>query len=230
MKTIILAGGRGTRMGNETESIPKPMVMIGGKPIIEHIMSYYAHFGFDEFIILGGYRYDIIEQYFELSDWKCAVVDTGLNTPTSERLLMLENRIRKERFMLTYGDGLSNIDLKALCKNHEDSKKCVTISGVHPPSRFGTLGIKDGKIINFYEKERLIAEWVNGGFMVMEPEVFDYLKKGEMLEFYTLPKLLEFNTLNAYLHDGWWWPMDTPRDKEVLEELWNERFCPWRFK
>lgn len=229
MQVVILAGGMGTRMGEETYRIPKPMIKIGELPILYHIMKYYSYYGHIEFLILGGYKYEVIEEYCNGlgNNWKTKVIDTGLETLTGSRILKAYDHI-KFPTMLTYGDGLSNIDLNALWMHHTLAKKRVTISGVHPPGRFGTLKIENGEIVDFNEKKRLESEWVNGGFMVLEESTYKYIKPNEMLEFKTLPRLLEFNELNVYLHEGWWYPMDTQRDKTELETLWRETFCPWR--
>jgi glucose-1-phosphate cytidylyltransferase len=230
MKTVILAGGRGSRMGSETEIIPKPMVTIGGIPIIRHIINYYMAFGLKDFVILGGYRFEILEDYFSKNDqegWNIELVDTGLDTLTGERLLMVEDLLRAP-FMLTYGDGLGNINLYKI-QQHRSSIGLVT--AVHPPGRFGTIRIdSSGRIESFNEKQRLLTEWVNGGFMKFNTNIFKYIEHGEMLEFDVLPRLVEDRELMAYEHDGWWHPMDTQRDKEYLEELWKLKRCPWRVK
>jgi glucose-1-phosphate cytidylyltransferase len=231
MKTVILAGGRGSRMGLETDIIPKPMITIGGIPILRHIMNYYSAFGLKDFVILGGYKFEIIEDYFKNQDamdeaWNIELVDTGLDSPTGERLLRVEDLLQ-EPFMLTYGDGLGNIDLARVWGL---DKTIVTITAVHPPGRFGTLHIEENtnKVISFNEKQRLGSEWVNGGFMRLSPKIFKYIEHNEMLEFEVFPRLVEEEELTAYKHKGWWCPMDTIRDKESLEKLWVLKRCPWR--
>ena len=232
MKTVILAGGRGSRMGSETEIIPKPMIPIGGIPILRHIINYYRAFGYGDFVILGGYKFEIIMDYFqqqEEMDWTSKVnfflVDTGIDTPTGERLLRVEDLL-KEPFMLTYGDGLSNVDLNKLW---DPNAPMARITVVHPPGRFGTIHMDSlGNVVSFNEKQRLSSEWVNGGFMQLNPKIFKYIEPNEMLEFDVFPRLVEENELAAYKHEGWWHPMDTIRDKEYLEDLWKLKRCPWR--
>lgn len=228
MKTVILAGGRGSRMGLETEIIPKPMVTIGEIPILRHIMNYYMSFGFKDFVILGGYKFEILEDYFfknDQEDWNVELVDTGLDTLTGERLLRVEDLL-KDPFFLTYGDGLSNVNLLKLWN---PNGPIGTITVVHPPGRYGTVHLDVmGKVISFDEKQRLSSEWINGGFMHLKPQIFKYIEHGEMLEFDVFPRLVEDGELIAHKHEGWWYPMDTQRDKEHLEKLWKLKRCPWR--
>ncbi len=228
MKTVILAGGRGSRMGSETEIVPKPMVIIGGIPILQHIMNYYSAFKFQDFVILGGYKFEIIKEYFQQNnreDWNIELVDTGVDTLTGERLLRVEDLL-KEPFFLTYGDGLSNVNLAELW---DPKGPIARITIVHPPGRYGTVHLDDrGKVVSFNEKQRLSSEWVNGGFMYLTPQIFKYIESNEMLEFDVFPRLVEEGELAAYKHEGWWYPMDTLRDKEHLEKLWKLKRCPWR--
>jgi glucose-1-phosphate cytidylyltransferase len=230
VKVVILAGGRGTRMGEETEVLPKPMITIGGIPIIHHIINWYSSFGYRDFIILGGYKFEAIMDYFgkmTKTGWNIAVIDTGLDTPTGERLLRVEKLLDKN-FLLTYGDGLSDVNILKLADYA--SSRIATVTAVHPPGRFGTLTLEEERIIVFNEKKRLESEWINGGFMVFHPIIFKYIEKDEMLEFDVLPRLAEERRLMVYKHEGFWRCMDTPRDREYLEELWKLKRCPWRIK
>jgi glucose-1-phosphate cytidylyltransferase len=254
MKVVILAGGFGTRLSEETGVIPKPMVEIGGHPILWHIMKIYSYWGFNEFIILTGYKSHIIKDYFinyytrysditvdmknnvvELHNhrtelWKVTMLYTGVDTMTGGRLLKAKDFIGKERFMLTYGDGVSNIDISLLIKNHEQSGKYVTLTAVRPSGRFGALDIKnDGTVVSFREKPEGDGAWINGGFFVMEHNIFDYLYEGEnsTLEKKPLETLANENKLNAYKHAGYWQAMDTLKDKNELTSLWQNGVAPW---
>jgi glucose-1-phosphate cytidylyltransferase len=254
MKVVILAGGFGTRLSEETTVIPKPMVEIGGHPILWHIMKIYSYWGFNEFIILTGYKSHIIKDYFinyytrysditvdmknnniELHNhrtepWKVTMLYTGTDTMTGGRLLKAKDFIGKERFMLTYGDGVSNIDISLLIKNHEQSGKYVTLTAVRPSGRFGALDIKnDGTVVSFREKPEGDGAWINGGFFVMEHNIFDYLNDGEntTLEKKPLETLANENQLNAYKHSGYWQAMDTLKDKNELTSLWQNGAAPW---
>tara|TARA_B000000532_G_C18832383_1_gene390959 strand:- start:231 stop:1031 length:801 start_codon:yes stop_codon:yes gene_type:complete len=252
MKVIILAGGFGSRLSEYTESIPKPMVKIGNKPILFHIMNYYYKFGFKEFIIALGYKSEIIKEYFlnysalnssftiNLKnnniqihskiklDWTVSLVDTGLNTMTGGRLLRLKEYIGKNNFMLTYGDGLSNIDISKLNKFHRLNKKIVTVSAVRPIARFGELNIKNDHVKSFQEKPQISDGWINGGFFVMEPEFLNLIKNDEtILEKEPLEKAVKMKELSAYKHEGFWQCMDTKRDRDRLEEIYNSGSAPW---
>jgi glucose-1-phosphate cytidylyltransferase len=254
MKVVILAGGLGTRLSEETNLIPKPMVEIGGKPILWHIMKIYSYWGFNEFVILTGYKSHVIKDYFinyytrysditvdmknnfvELHNhrsepWKVTMLYTGSDTMTGGRLLKSKDFIGNERFMLTYGDGVSDINIPELIKKHEDSKKYVTVTAVHPGGRFGALDIRnDGSVISFKEKPEGESSWINGGFFVMEPEVFNYLSDGDatILERKPLENLAANDQLNAYKHHGFWRPMDTLRDKTELIDMWTKGTAPW---
>lgn len=225
MKVIILAGGFGTRIAQAVG--PKPMVKIGNKPIIYHIMKYYESYGFKKFIIALGFKASLIKK--ELSKYKFDVefVDTGLNTMTGGRVKRLKNFIKNERFMLTYGDGLSNVNLEKLLKFHIKSKKLATVTAVHPPARFGELIIKNNKVLEFNEKTKSKTQWINGGFFVFEPEVLKYIKNDQtILEGETLKKLTQNKNLVAYQHEKFWQCMDTMKDKNYLEEIWK-RNPPW---
>ncbi len=255
MKVVILAGGKGTRISEESRLRPKPMVEIGGKPILWHIMRQYASFGFQEFIVCCGYKGHMIKEYFvnyyqnssqiEISlknqhvnileknsePWKVTLVDTGLETLTAGRILRVREYIGDGPFLLTYGDGVSNVDLHRLLQFHQEQGKTVTISTTQPEGRFGALRLDDtGKqILGFQEKAREDQAWVNIGFMVMEPSVYPYLGDGSvMLEREPFEQLAADGQLAAYKHTGFWSPMDNIHDREYLEKLWNTGEAPWR--
>jgi len=254
MKVIILAGGLGTRLSEETNLIPKPMVEIGGRPILWHIMKIYSHWGYNEFIILTGYKSHIIKDYFinyytrysditvdmsnnsvELHNhrtepWKVTMLYTGQDTMTGGRLLAAKEIVGKDRFMLTYGDGVSNINIPELIKSHESSGKYATLTSIKPSGRFGALDIKDdGTISSFKEKPEGEGAWINGGFFVMEYNIFNYLTEGKdtILERKPLETLADQGQLNAYKHTGFWRAMDTLKDKNDLTEMWTNETCPW---
>lgn len=228
MKVVILAGGKGTRISEYTKSIPKPMVKIGSKPILEHIINYYMKFGFNDFLIAGGYKYSIIKSYFKKKkSVKINVINTGLETLTGSRLLKLKNEL-KDTFLLTYGDGLSNINLKKLIKFHKKNKKKITITAVHPPARFGELEINNKLVTKFEEKPQLQKGWINGGFFVVEPEFLRFIgKKNVMLERLPLLKAVKTKNLSAFKHTGFWFCMDTLRDKKVLDKMIKDKKSPW---
>ena len=229
MKVVILAGGKGTRISEYTSSIPKPMVPIGSKPILEHIINYYIKFGFKDFIIATGYKHSIIKNYFKKKNVyaKINVINTGVETLTGLRLKKLTKEL-KETFMLTYGDGLSNINLKKLLNFHKKSKKKITLTAVHPPARFGELSISKGIVTNFEEKPQLQKGWINGGFFVVEPEFLKLIgNKNIMLERSPLTKAVNTKNLAAYKHKGFWFCMDTLRDKKVLDGMIKSKNTPW---
>ena len=229
MKVVILAGGKGTRILEYTKLIPKPMVKIGSKPILEHIINYYMRYGFKDFLIAGGYKYSIIKSYFKKKKISAniRVIDTGLETLTGSRLLKLRN-ILNDTFMLTYGDGLSNVNLKKLLKFHRSNKKKITITAVHPPARFGELEIKNKLVTKFEEKPQLQKGWINGGFFVIEPEFLNFVgKKNVMLERSPLLKAVKTKNLSAFKHNGFWFCMDTLRDKKVLDKMIKDKKSPW---
>jgi glucose-1-phosphate cytidylyltransferase len=253
MKTVLLAGGKGTRLSEETLSRPKPMVEIGGKPILWHIMSLYAHHGFQDFVVACGYKGEQIKEYFlnfavhnndyrvNLSDgvrellgtsaidWQVAMVDTGLETLTGGRLLRLRTWLQGGTFMLTYGDGLSNVDLRRLVAFHRAHGKTATVTAVRPPARFGSLHIEGERVIRFSEKTQSEEGWINGGFFVLEPSVFSYLEDDQTtLEREPLERLAADGQLMAFRHEGFWQPMDTLRDKLHLESLWASGAAPWK--
>ncbi len=221
MKVVILAGGKGSRLSEYTKKIPKPMVRIKGIPIIVHIMKIYAKFGYKDFIIAAGFKSKIIKNYFKkkILDWKIEVIDTGLNSMTGGRVRRLKSILKSEKFFLTYGDGIANINLKKLLKFHIKCKSTVTLTAVRPPARFGAITIKGKKVSIFREKSVLDQGWINGGFFVVEPTIFRYLKNDQViLENYPLTKLGKERKLYAYKHKSLWYCMDTIRDKEILEK------------
>lgn len=230
MKVVILAGGKGSRISEYTKILPKPMIKIGSKPILEHIIEYYIKFGFNDFVIASGYKHRIIKNYFKQKNFfpaKIEVINTGVETLTGSRIKKLAN-ILNETFMLTYGDGLSNINLKKLIKFHKNSKKKITLTAVHPPARFGELSIFKNSVTRFEEKPQLQKGWINGGFFVVEPEFLKLIgNKNVMLERSPLKKAVETKNLAAYKHSGFWYAMDTLRDKKVLDELIKKNKSPW---
>ena len=253
MKVIILAGGFGSRLAEYTEVTPKPMVRIGSQPIIWHIMRHYAYFGYNEFILALGYKAEIIKEYFlnykTLSsdftidmesesisyhkqtdfNWKVTLVDTGLNTMTGGRIKRLREFVGNEPFMLTYGDGLSNINLNELVSFHTSKKKILTLSAVRPVAKFGDLKLKDDLVGEFNEKTQLQEGWINGGFFVCEPDLFDFIDGDEqMLEREPISRLVGLGQVSAFRHSGFWHCMDTIKHKEVLEEMWQSGEVPWR--
>lgn len=255
MKVVILAGGMGTRFSEETGLRPKPMIEIGDKPILWHIMQWYASFGFYEFVVCCGYKGHMIKDYFvhyhtyqsdstfrlkeekvetlktKVEPWKVTLANTGLHTLTAGRILKIKEYTDGQPFFLTYGDGVADVDLNALLQFHREHGKIVTISTTKPEGRFGAIKInKDTKVVeSFKEKARKDQSWVNMGFMVMEPEVFDYLGDGsQMLEAEPFEKLARAGELAAFQHNGFWSPMDTVRDKEHLEQIWKQGTAPWR--
>lgn len=255
MKVVILAGGRGTRISEESHLKPKPMITIGDQPILWHIMKYYSSFGFNDFIICCGYKGHIIKEYFAdyylyrsdvtfdfsaenrmtvhqnvAEPWRVTLVDTGLNTQTGARVKRVQKYIDNESFMLTYGDGVSDVDLTALLKQHQGSGKTVTLTGVQPGGRFGVLDVEGQAVTGFREKAKEDGGWINGGFMVLEPEMFDFLSADEncILERTPMETLAQMGKLGIYKHNGFWQCMDTQRDKIWLEERWEKGKAPWR--
>jgi len=255
MKTVILAGGRGTRISEETGVIPKPMVEIGGRPILWHIMRLFAAQGHDEFVVCLGYKSEVIKRYFfeystlqgsvsinlgdgavwrqnkdDRDDWTVHLMETGLDTLTGGRLLRVKPMMNGSPFMLTYGDGVSNVDVNALISFHESHGKLATVTAVRPPSRFGGLDFDEtGKVREFIEKPQIGEGWINGGFMVLEPGVFDYLKDDDtILEAQALEQIAADGQLMAYRHEDYWACMDTLRDKTILNGLWDRGEAPWK--
>jgi len=231
MKTVILCGGKGTRLSEETHTKPKPMVKIGDKPILWHIMKIFQSYGFDEFILAAGYKKDIIESYFSKNEEfnKVAVVDTGLESMTGGRILRLKSMLKNEEsFFMTYGDGISNIDLNQLLKFHKNHKKIATVTAVHPPVRFGEMELKNDEVTKFAEKVQVKTSWISGGFFILNKEVLNYIENDKTIfEKGPMEKLTKDGQLMAYKHEGFWQCMDTLRDKISLNELWKEKKALW---
>jgi len=255
MKAVILAGGYGTRISEETGVRPKPMVEIGGKPILWHIMKIYSHYGINEFIVCCGYKGEVIKDYFAnyqlrnadltfdlakhsievhkngAENWRVTLLDTGEGSNKSTRIKMAKPFIGNETFCLTYGDGVSDIDINKLIEFHKSKKGVVTMTAVQPPGRFGGFVLKKGqsKVSSFMEKPKGDGAWINGGFFVLEPEVFDLIGEGHFeWEDQILPNLASNGKMFAYVHDKFWQSMDSLRDKNVLEEFWNSGKAPWK--
>jgi len=237
MKVVILAGGKGTRLGPITKDMPKAMVDIGGKPIIWHIMKYFSEYDFNEFIIALGHNKEYFKKSFlavkedlaHKQDWVIELVDTGESTQTGGRIKRLESILGQETFMLAWCDGLSDINLSELLSFHNQNKKLVTNAAVHPPSRFGHLILDGNHVTKFLEKPILTDKWVNGGFFIVETAALDYIENDEtQWEKEPLQKLAEDNQLVAYRHRTFWQCMDTMYDKQVLENLWNSGYAPWK--
>jgi glucose-1-phosphate cytidylyltransferase len=230
MKVVILAGGFGTRLSEYTESIPKPMVPIGNKPMIEHIMNIYASYGHKEFYIALGYKGEVIKEYFKKlkNDWKIHLIDTGADTYTGGRLKRLKQYLLNETFLLTYGDGLSSIDINELIKFHQEHKKIITISAVRPPARFGSLSLKGSEVVKFKEKTQLGESWINGGYFVVNPEFFQFLKDDKtVLEAEPLEKVTNLKEIKAFRHEGFWQCMDHKLDKDTLDQMILQKKAPW---
>lgn len=255
MKVVILAGGLGTRIGEETHLRPKPMITIGESPILWHIMKYYSCYGYNEFVICCGYKGYVIKEYFadyclHRSDitfdfskdnamivhsnvaepWKVTTVDTGLNTQTGGRIKRVQKYIENEPFMLTYGDGVSNVNLDALMAFHKAHKKIATLTAIQPGGKFGVLDINNEQTVSsFTEKGKEDGGWINGGFMVLEPQIFDYIEgDSTILERKPFETLSKQGELTAYKHNGFWQCMDTLRDRNLLEGLWNSGQAQWK--
>jgi glucose-1-phosphate cytidylyltransferase len=254
MKTVILAGGLGTRISEETDTRPKPMVEIGGRPILWHIMKIYAHYGFSEFIICLGYKGYFIKEYFanyflhqsdvtiDLADnkmeihksnsenWKITLIDTGKDTMTGGRIKRIEPYINNRPFMLTYGDGVSDVNISNLVRSHKNSGKLATVTAVQLSGRFGALGIKNNSDVeSFFEKPKGDGVWISGGFFVCEPGIFSFIKGDDTIwEREPLENLAKENKLNAFKHKGFWKPMDTLKDKQDLNEYWQSGDAKWK--
>ena len=253
MQVVILAGGRGTRLAEETTVRPKPMVEIGGKPMLWHIMNIYAHHGFKNFLVACGYKGEMIKEYFHnyfihhsdyvinladrsmeiitpnRLDWRVGAIDTGLDSMTGGRVLSLKRLIGNESFSVTYGDSLGDVDVSALVKFHRSHGKLATVTAVRPPARFGELILDGDRVAQFREKPQTGEGWINGGFFVFEPGVFDYLTDDQsVLEREPLERLADDEQLMVFRHEGFWQPMDTLREKHLLESLWNEGRAPWK--
>tara|TARA_B100000029_G_scaffold505792_1_gene587160 strand:- start:1357 stop:2052 length:696 start_codon:yes stop_codon:yes gene_type:complete len=227
MKVVLLAGGFGTRLSEYTNVLPKPMVHVGGKPILLHIMKLYAKYGFKDFYIALGYKGKVIKNFFKkkkFSNWNINLIDTGVSTMTGGRLKRLKKYIGKETFMMTYGDGLSNVNLNKLLKFHKKNKKLVTLTAVRPPARFGALKLKNQYVSYFKEKSKLDEGWINGGFFVIEPEFLKYIKNDNtFLEREPLEIVTKKKQLAAFRHEGFWQCMDTKRDKDKLNQIFKSK-------
>jgi glucose-1-phosphate cytidylyltransferase len=255
MKVVILAGGFGTRISEESDLKPKPMIEIGGKPILWHIMKIYSYYGFNEFIICCGYKGYVIKDYFhhyymheadmtvdlsrntiqyhnsQSEPWVVTLVDTGLNTMTGGRIKRIQPYVGNETFMLTYGDGVSDVNINDLIEFHKKNGKYATLTAVQPSGKFGALEIdQKSHVHSFQEKPKGDGAWINGGFFVLEPQIFDYIQQGDetVWEREPLENLAKDNQLSAFKHEGFWHPMDTLRDKNELESLWNTNNAPWK--
>ncbi len=231
MKAVILAGGYGTRISEESHLRPKPMIEIGGKPILWHILKIYSSYDINDFVICCGYKGEKIKEYFSNVDstsWNIELVDTGLNTMTGGRLKRIQNSI-DGTFCVTYGDGLSSININNLVTFHKEKKSVATLTATHPPERFGVLDLNGDYVTEFHEKHSGEYSWVNGGFFVFEPEIFDYLQDDStILERTPLETLAKENKLTAFKHNGFWYPMDTLRERKHLENLWESQKAPWK--
>lgn len=253
MKVIILAGGFGSRLSEYTEMVPKPMVMIGGRPILWHIMKTYAAFGHKDFYLALGYKAEFVKEYFlnyrslnadftidlgsgsiksqksDDVDWRVTLVDTGLNSMTGGRVRRMRELVGNERFLLTYGDGVADIDLDALLAFHQKHGRMVTVSAVRPSARFGELEIDAGRVSSFREKPQAGQGWINGGYFVIEPAFFELIEgDSTVLEREPLERAARMGELMAYTHGGYWQCMDTKRDRDSLEELWQSGNAPWK--
>ena len=231
MKAVILAGGLGTRISEESDIKPKPMIEIGGKPILWHIMKIYSVHNINDFVICLGHKGGLIKEYFEKFDsglWNIELVDTGERTMTGGRIKRIQKHI-DDTFCLTYGDGLSNVDINSLISFHREKKSTATLTAIHPLERFGVLNISEYYVTEFHEKHSGESSWINGGFFVFEPEIFDYLQDDStVLERTPLETLAKKNQLTAFRHDGFWHPMDTLREKKQLENLWKTGKAYWK--
>tara|TARA_B100000953_G_scaffold282274_1_gene260358 strand:- start:467 stop:1159 length:693 start_codon:yes stop_codon:yes gene_type:complete len=226
MKVVLLAGGFGTRLSEYTKTIPKPMINVAGKPMIFHIMKQYAKYGFKDFYITLGYKGEIIKNFFnkKFFSWNVNLIETGKNTMTGGRLKRIKKFIGKETFMMTYGDGLSNVNLKKLLKFHKKNKKLVTLTAVRPPARFGALQLKSDLVSYFKEKSKTDENWINGGFFVMEPDFFKFLKNDHtILERRPLENIAKKKQLAAFRHEGFWRCVDTKKDKDKLNEIFSKK-------
>ena len=232
MKCVILAGGYGTRITEESYLKPKPMIEIGAKPILWHVMKIYSVHKITDFIICCGYRGNVIKEYFSKFNsplWNIQLIDTGEDTMTGGRLKRIQDHI-DDTFCVTYGDGLSDVDINNLISFHKEKKSLATLTAIHPPERFGVLNLSGDYVTEFHEKFSGESSWINGGFFVFDPEIFDYLKDGDstILEKTPLETLSKEHKLTAFRHDGFWYPMDTLRDKNHLEKLWSSEKAPWK--
>ena len=253
MKAVILAGGLGTRISEETSSRPKPMIEIGSKPILWHIMKIYSHYGVNDFIVCCGYKGYVIKEYFanyflhssdvtfdiagnnievhrrQAEPWRVTLLDTGDATMTGGRLRRVRDHLDSETFCFTYGDGVADVDISALISYHKSQGRSATLTAVQPPGRFGSLLLEDGAVKSFVEKPQGDGSWINGGFFVLEPSVIELIDGDECIwEQLPLQRLAEKGELSAYYHNGFWQPMDTLRDKTILESLWHSDQAAWK--
>lgn len=225
IQTIILCGGEGTRLMPKTQYRPKPMVDIGGKPLLWHIMKIYAHQGYNDFILAAGYKGDFIKRYFSKNNkdgFRIKIIDTGQKSLTGERIRQLKKDIKGENFMMTYGDGVADVDIKAMLKLHEEKKVAATITGVHPRHRFGLVTLGSNNLVTSFYQKPILSDTVNGGFMAMSKKVFDYIKKDSMIEDIFMP-LAQEKKLALYSHSGFWFAIDTYRDLLDANQLWQEK-------
>ena len=232
MKAVILAGGYGTRISEESHLKPKPMIKIGEMPILWHIMKIYSEYNINDFVICCGYKEEVIKEYFSKFDsksWNIELVNTGLDTMTGGRIKRIQNHI-DDTFCLTYGDGLSDVNITDLISFHKEKKSLATLTAIHPPERYGVVNLSGHYVTEFREKHTSESSWINGGFFVFEPKIFDYLQDGDstILEKKPLETLAKEQQLTAFKHTGFWHPMDTLRDKNHLENLWNTKKAPWK--
>lgn len=254
MKVVLLAGGFGTRISEESQLKPKPMIEIGDKPILWHIMKTYSYYGFDEFVICAGYKQHVIKQWFadyflhtsditfdfsngnnmivhnaHSENWKVTVVDTGLHTMTGGRLKRIKQYLGDGPFFMTYGDGVADVDIPATLEFHRSHGKLATMTAIRPESRYGMIDMLDNQVLSFREKSQSDVGWINGGFMVLDPKVLDYIDgDGTMFEREPMEKLAQDGQLMSYCHEGFWQCMDTLRDKQKLESLWDSGSAPWK--
>ena len=253
MKVILLAGGFGTRLSEYTESLPKPMVTIGGKPILWHIMKYYAHFGHNQFYVALGYKAEVVKEYFlhyrtintdftvnlksgevnthqqDEVDWEVTLVDTGMQSMTGGRVKRMKPYICNETCLLTYGDGVADVDLNKLVAFHKNHGKMITMTAVHPGARFGELEMRNEQVISFQEKPQTAQGWINGGYFVIEPQFFDLIEEDQtILEREPLERATQMGEVMAFRHDGFWHCMDTKRDRDNLENFWASEKAPWK--
>ncbi len=241
MKVLILAGGKGSRFREETDIKPKPMIEINGKPIIFHIIEHYVNYGYKDFVILGGYKLNYFFEYFENLNFtkkdnvfttkenlRITILDTGVDTATGGRIKRAEDLINEENFLLTYGDGLSSVNIEELVNFHIKNNRIATVTAVRPPARFGSLTINDDIVTSFGEKVQSKEGWINGGFFVLNKKIFNFLKDDETIfEQFPLEELAKTANLLAYKHKGFWYPIDTIREKEIVESLFKDDKLPW---